>query len=63
MCDKVVSKEPIMLKHCPDRQNTTKMCGKPINSFITHFFGPLSIGTISVCLTCLSALKFAINLL
>ena len=31
MCDKVVSKEPFMLKYCPDRLNTHKMCDKVVS--------------------------------
>ena len=31
MCDKVVYKEPFMLKYCPDRCKTPKICNKAVN--------------------------------
>ena len=35
MCDKVVSKKPIMLKYCPDRYKTQKMCEKAIDTCLS----------------------------
>ena len=32
MCDKVVFEDPIMLKYCPDRYKTQKMCDIVVNA-------------------------------
>ena len=34
MCDKVVSKEPFILKYCLDRCNTQKVCDKAVDDFL-----------------------------
>ena len=34
MCDKVVSKDPFMLKFCLDRSNTQEMCDKAVDAFL-----------------------------
>ena len=34
MCDKVVSKEPIMFKYCPDRCKTEEMCDKAVGFYL-----------------------------
>ena len=33
-CDKVVSKNPFMVKYCLDRYNTQEMCDKTVDSFL-----------------------------
>ena len=41
MCNKVVSKEPFMLKYCLDRYKTQEMCDKAVDAFLSMLkFGP-----------------------
>ena len=35
MCDKVVSKKPIMLKYCSERYKTQKMCDKAVEGCLS----------------------------
>ena len=35
ICDKALSKEPLILKHCLDRYNTEEMCGKAIDVYLS----------------------------
>ena len=32
MCDKVVPKDPFLLKYCPDKHKTQEMCDKAVDS-------------------------------
>ena len=34
LCDKIVSKNPFMLKHCFDRYKTQEMCDKAVDNFL-----------------------------
>ena len=46
MYEKGVSKEPFMLKYCPDRYNTKEMYDKAVDAFLpTLKFVPLSFIT------------------
>ena len=46
MCDKVVSKEPFMLKHCPNRYKTQKMYDKKVDACVSALkFAPDCLAT------------------
>ena len=34
MCDKIISKNHFMLKHCPDKHKTQKMCDEAVDDFL-----------------------------
>ena len=34
MCDKILSKEPFMLKYCLDRYKTQEVCNKAFDTFL-----------------------------
>ena len=35
MCDKIISENPFMLKYCPDKYITQKMCDEAADDFLT----------------------------
>ena len=37
MCDKVIFKEPFILKYCHDRHKTQEMCDKAVDIFYQHY--------------------------
>ena len=34
MCDKIVTENPFMLKYCPDKYMTQKMCDEVVDDFL-----------------------------